>query len=583
MYCNASGAKINKNKSEVILFQSDNNPPPFDLKDYTLKRYTKYLGIMIGHDIPSNLIWDPVLNTMKAMTSLWKKRNTSIQGRVLVTKALISSRLWYIAYNQIIPEAVFKEIQEIIYEFIWQGKRAPVNHVIASRKKKDGGLNVLSVESQIQALLSKWIVQWFSPEPRKWKTIVTWWLEESTKKFNLNLGMNMFKTDKYIPGIKLPSPFWNEVLKVWGKLNITRIFSPEKRIDILNEPILQNPLIRLANGQVIKYISLLKCGIYTIQDLMIGDRFPMIGELGHFSDQKGIQKKIIEVISCLKEEWLEVLRFRDTDSGKEIGQSSTNTPTPMSRQFGFIDNQQNKIMLVKMTVKRAYICLIQRKHPSPHLKIESRWEILWEIGQLLWDLIWDSCHNVAIMNKKKELSWRILHQAIPTKSHVSKYNHEVSPFCLFCKEGIETIRHLWYSCSNAQFLWSWFKQLINYGNAIEDEEITVNEFTVITNGYDLGIKSEFKKEQWRILLSEIKWQIWLARNEALWNNKDTITTTKLLMIIKNVFKEQIEEFTNHRRKKGISVENEQEMVKEIMEALKQSSTEALRLRLENCI
>src|ERR1700678_3558639 len=91
---------------------------------------------MIGHDIPSNLIWDPVLNTMKAMTSLWKKRNTSIQGRVLVTKALISSRLWYIAFNQIIQKAVFKEIQEIIYEFIWQGKRAPVNHVIASRKKK---------------------------------------------------------------------------------------------------------------------------------------------------------------------------------------------------------------------------------------------------------------------------------------------------------------------------------------------------------------------------------------------------------------------------------------------------------------
>ena len=113
------------------------------------------------------------------------------------------------------------------------------------------------------------------------------------------------------------------------------------------------------------------------------------------------------------------------------------------------------------------------------------------------------------------------------------------------------------------------------------EKLLANEVTIITNGYDLGIKSEFKKRQWRILLFEIKWQIWIARNEALWNNKATITTTELLMTTKNIFKEPLEDFTNHRRKKGNSIRNEQKMVKEIIQALKQSSTEALRLRLEN--
>jgi hypothetical protein len=50
---------------------------------------------------------------------------------------------------------------------------------------------------------------------------------------------------------------------------------------------------------------------------MIGDRFPIIEELGHFSDQKRVQDKIVKVISCLKDKHLEVLRYRDTDLTKE--------------------------------------------------------------------------------------------------------------------------------------------------------------------------------------------------------------------------------------------------------------------------
>ena len=69
LYCNASGAKINKKKSEVILFQPDDKTTPFDLKNYTLKRYTKYLGILIGHDIPSNLTWEPLLKKVIAIIS----------------------------------------------------------------------------------------------------------------------------------------------------------------------------------------------------------------------------------------------------------------------------------------------------------------------------------------------------------------------------------------------------------------------------------------------------------------------------------------------------------------------------------
>jgi hypothetical protein len=437
---------------------------------------------------------------------------------------------------------------------------------IAALRKRDGGLGVLNVELQIQAIRSKWIAQWFSDEPQKWKSIVTWFLEESTKK--TNLGMNIFKTDRYIPWIKI-TPFWDEVLDAWRKLNISRIRPSEKRIDILNEPIHRNPLIRLANDQTIRYKQLLDCGIYTIKNLMIGDRFPMTWELEHFSDQKRVQDKIVEVISCLNDKHLEVLRFRDTDLTKE------ETLTPMNQQFGFIDSQQNKITLEKMPIKSAYRHGVKINYPLPYLEVEIRWESRWGTGRLIWEPIWKGCFNVTIPNNMKELTWKILHFIIHTRKSKSKYDREVSPICLLCGEEDETIPHLWYSCSYARFLWSWYEQIINFGR---ERNIIMDEFKVITNAYNLEMerKLQLKKERLRALLFEIKWQIWTARNDILWGKKATISKTQLLMITKNSYKQRLMDYTQRERKEVTSIGNEKRMVEEIIEALEQSTRNTLR-------
>jgi hypothetical protein len=478
LYRKASGAKINKSKSEIILFQlgSENL---FDLKDYTLKEFTKYLGVYIGHNIPPTLLWDLIIKKMKISIAIWNRRKLSIQGRILVAKIYILSRVWFAATNQIIPKKVLDEIHKIIYEYIWEGKRAPVNHAIASLDKKDGGINVLDLEFQIQALLSKWIVQLLSPTPKKWKAIVMSFLEESTTKSHL--GMNVFKTDIYLPSLKI-SPFWNEVLKVWKHLGISRIFPPQKRIDFLNEPLHRNLLIRSTSDQVIKKKTLLNNGFYTVKDLMIGDQFPKKEDLHLLSTKKRVQKEIEQTISILNKEWIEKIQSYNPDTDNEsrllnllsnlnhVDQPRTTrtpAPTPLIFQFGFIDKQQNKITLARMTVKQAYKQLISR-NPTPLLKKhESQWEMVWEIdsesNQLLWEKAWPNCYNLPIYNKKKELPWRILHNAIFTKSRLALFKpEEISPLCSFCNGENETIRHLWVSCPNAKAIWSWVNRLINH-------------------------------------------------------------------------------------------------------------------------
>ena len=264
----------------------------------------------------------------------------------------------------------------------------------------------------------------------------------------------------------------------------------------------------------------------------------------------------------------------NTNSKVNSNSNSTLIPTPLNQQFGFIDDNQNRIFLDKMTIKRAYkrllskaitLLLRRKKKDSLHQLKSSIWEEIWNLSNLRWKEIWLSCFDLPINNKKKELQWKILQNAIHTMSRVSKYRPETSPLCLFCKKEPESIRHLWYYCDIATFLWSWVNRLINHSKKNHEKEITLSEFDIMTNGYNLEIESEFKKKQWRIMICEIKWQIWLARNKILWNNESTITPIELLLKTKAAFLQQLTDFQT-TEKTNISNE-ENRMINDITRPL----------------
>jgi len=172
---------------------------------------------------------------------------------------------------------------------------------------------------------------------------------------------------------------------------------------------------------------------------MFRDQFPGIDQLRFISKKKSVQKVIGEIIFILNEEWLKKLRFPSFDAEDENGlwgllgllanlnlndnPTPTITSTPLDQQFGFINDQQNKILLNMMTVKHAYNRLLEkqlslflrrRKISSLYELKASFWENIWNTLNLPWELIWISCFNIPVNNKKKELSWKIFNKAICT-------------------------------------------------------------------------------------------------------------------------------------------------------------------------
>ena len=60
---------------------------------------------------------------MRQIFRLWSVRNLSLNGRVNIAMTLEKSLLTYHIMNLEMPENGLRAIEQIVYEYIWQGKR----------------------------------------------------------------------------------------------------------------------------------------------------------------------------------------------------------------------------------------------------------------------------------------------------------------------------------------------------------------------------------------------------------------------------------------------------------------------------
>ena len=84
--------------------------------------------------------------------------------------------------------------------------------------------------------------------------------------------------------------------------------------------------------------------------------------------------------------------------------------------------------------------------------------------------------------------------------------------CKLCNDGLENLEHLFYSCNKLSSLWGDLAKLIN---SIFDIQVVVN-YKMIILGDQVG--PELIYNITNMLISMLKWEIWLRRNEYVFEN-----------------------------------------------------------------
>ena len=123
-----AGTKLNVLKTVgKLLGRSKNLEAIFYGINFTNKP-VKCLGVFVGHNLNklNSLNWDKNLLKLERTVETWKSRDLTLFGKITIIKTLALSKLLFVAQNCNIPENMIKEINKMIYLFLW-GKGIELN------------------------------------------------------------------------------------------------------------------------------------------------------------------------------------------------------------------------------------------------------------------------------------------------------------------------------------------------------------------------------------------------------------------------------------------------------------------------
>ena len=507
----ASGAKIHKTKTTAMYIGPwKSKEPEFKEISWT-NTYVKTLGISHGYHIPEQEVWMEKIKKMKNCIQVWKSRDLTLKGKVLIIKTFLISQINYEIEMKSIPKNIVKEIDKTLLNFLWNGKQPLVNKQTICLEVEKGGLNMINLNTFIQAKHIKIIHKIINSETQHWNMIGKHWLKYLDKTYN---SENFLYHCSNIKGIQTTpsSQFYKDAIQSWvsfrSKLQTNDLKS------ILDENICGNNRIIHKNAPL-WFETFSKNEIKSIKDIWDSDNKTFIDEnniLSKLTDKRNGVKRYRIIKSSIDEEWLNILR---------------------SDQSNISENDQNKRKIAirkdvkqisKMPLKQLQ-CLLNENTAQP--KYIDKWNTSLNTD-INWKKCWKNSLETPLSNKEKQMHWKIIHNAIFTEYRLSLIGRSEGK-CHFCKTEIEYLTHLFCECAVIK-------------DVLANVNIKINA-TLQRNGHEnvhldlqhviLGFESS--DNNIRIYLNTIlhivKWEVWKIRNLIKYENKSFPATAILKSIL----------------------------------------------------
>ena len=205
---------------------------------------------------------------MKKLTNIWSSRGLSIYGKVTIIKSLLIPKLVYVSSLLRTPLKTIKQVNHIIFTFLWKGKDK-VTRLSPINTLEEGGIKMIDIGSMIKALRLAWLKRIFNNNDSTWK----FYLIHVLKKIG---DLLIFECNYAIKDLPTISTFYRELLIWWSEFR--DLFFEEKYWLSI---IWNNKDIKI-NGKPVFYKTYYNSRICTVNDLLFNlnniDSFELIKE-----------------------------------------------------------------------------------------------------------------------------------------------------------------------------------------------------------------------------------------------------------------------------------------------------------------
>ncbi|XP_077863933.1 uncharacterized protein LOC144348547 [Saccoglossus kowalevskii] len=427
---------------------------PWELK--WPKEPIKIVGIYVSYDYvkANNLNTARPIENLKTCLKFWKTRDLTLAGRIQIIKTLGISRMQYLLSMVDVSKAKLREINKILYDFLWRGLDRIARHTSIGCKMK-GGLNMPDIFTVNKAIRIDWIRRYCDQSIKHpWKLF----LDKMLKPLGgihllLKCNFNIDKLQHKITG------FLHTMLKTWTDIKIE--IPPTKTNKIVNESIIWNNKNITVAGKSVYYPEFVNAGLMYVKQ--------MYKDNGQKQTWNYIQNKGVPSSSILR--WFGLV---NAIPKVQIVNTQVNHVEDINLIFG-----DESLKLRDCTTRNVYHKMINSIFIRP--RTEIYFIHLFEINIDCWEEFYQLPVKCTIDSKLRDFQFKILHKILVTNINLVKMKppRVENALCTFCQKEDETLVHLFCECSYVKFFWENFFML--WGNKL---------------------KMQHRPKQWQIILGD---------------------------------------------------------------------------------
>ena len=444
---NLSGLEINTKKTEGMWLGcwKNNTETPFGFR--WPRDPIKTLGIFFSYDLnkTNELNFVEKIKNLEKTLNCWKRRNLTLYGKINIVKTFGLSKLIYNSSVLVVPVNLIKEIEKLIFSFIWDGKPAKIKKSTIIGERKHGGLKMTDFNTMIKALKVAWIPRLQSRTDASWKII-----PEAAMQ---NLGGLSFITycnyDVNFLQINNLPVFYREVLQQWqsSKHAFRNDTLPHKEIIWNNRNI-------MIDGKPLFFKCWFENNITRVEDLL--DNNGNFLSFNQFSEQYQLKTPFtlyFGLISSIPTQWK-----------SEIVKQKIYSQT---------SNDKNKYSANTISTKTVYSALLKNVFSAPTAESKIlRFGFTQENIHRVYELPFKIKNDIKITM----FQYKIIHNILAT--NVSLFRAKIRDYdiCPQCLTDRHTIDHMFLHCSLTSSFWSSFQ---NWWVSKTKETVTLSNSMIL--------------------------------------------------------------------------------------------------------
>ena len=497
-----SGSKINLDKTVALAIKSKREET---ISNINLKQGPeKVLGVPIGGtDLNNNkAMWQSLTSKLRDKLGIWINRDLSLQGKTHIIRSIGISKVLYTLEMKTIDEKSLKELDDVIWRFLWSGKDVRFNRDICQMPRRLGGLGLIDIRIIIKVRRIIWVLRALKEKDgQNWAKLIENYIRCLDNKFGIQFfSMKVTDASDLIDKANIPQ-FYKECLKYFQEL--IRI----AKVNTSNEIIWCNHK-HTFNGKPLSFGHWSKSGITKSNQLYAENSLDQESLFNRLRYKAGFIFEFQTIKSVFPSTQIE-----EEHDGRDI--ENEGKQEILEYQIQLPGGLQKSIK--DLTSKEIYNIFLYNKNPSNLSK--TYWEQTAFPG---YHFNWEAWFHYNLENKLtprkcKDMAFKIFYSLLSTESRLKRMGFS-NGICSVCSDNSEpeNVSHLIWSCSYKRKLWKMIENLIKSSLL---HSFTLTRLEAIC-GYFVFELDNDSVSIINMLLSLVRYHIWLSRNAARFDNKN---------------------------------------------------------------